>query len=109
RRRMSCLQTNSSPLQCLITSRSLRWASTAETTYLVLKVASEKAHRHLPVHFGTPTIEINVSSPKTAVMYCAQPGRTQSSHWAPDVFTRMAIASCASLALQWGTVGAAVL
>ncbi|KAG1727271.1 uncharacterized protein EDB91DRAFT_893744 [Suillus paluster] len=78
-------------------SRSLRWASTADTIFLVFKGASEKAQSHLPVCFGN------------IVMYCAQPGKVQRSHWAPGVFTRMAIASCASLTLQWGTVGAAFM
>jgi hypothetical protein len=113
-------------------SRSLRWASTAHTIFMVFKVASEKAHIHLPV-CGSDWVEssINMDSDSTKVietiqdtddrnrrgslqddhMYYTQPYRVQSlsSHWAPGVFTRMVIASCASLALQWGTVGAAFL
>ncbi|KAG1816879.1 uncharacterized protein BJ212DRAFT_181309 [Suillus subaureus] len=102
-------------------SRSLRWASTAETICLVFKVASEKAHS-LPSDLGSERAEFDTAiqsdttrdtddreSCQDPIMYCAQPGEAQSSHWAPGVFTRMAIASCASLALQWGTVGAALL
>ncbi|KAG2151540.1 hypothetical protein DEU56DRAFT_778456 [Suillus clintonianus] len=126
-------------------SRSLRWASTAETVFLVFKAASEKAHSHKPI-CGSDWVEPGTSvsthemecfqcsdsthdietiqyiddtqnidhrnrygSPQDVVMYCTPPNETRSSHWAPGVFTRMAIASCASLGLQWGTVGAAFL
>lgn len=119
-------------------SRSLRWASTADTIFMVFKAASEKAHIHLPV-CGSDWVEsgINVKSDTTkdigtiqyiettqdididdrsrneslqyVAVYSAQPNGVQSRHWAPGVFTRMVIASCASLALQWGTAGAAFL
>jgi hypothetical protein len=96
-------------------SRSLRWASTAETIRLMFKVASENA-RSVPFHLGSERVEFYTTrdtngheSLEGAAKYFAQPSKTQSSHWAPGVFTRMAIASCASLALQWGTVGAALL
>ncbi|KAG1737980.1 hypothetical protein EDB19DRAFT_919690 [Suillus lakei] len=95
-------------------SRSLRWAFTAETICLQFEVTSENAHSHLPAHSGSESTEFGTTSgtddgdrrgfPQDAVMYCPQ-----SSHWAPGVFTRMAIASCASLALQWGTAGAAIV
>ncbi|KAG1728557.1 hypothetical protein EDB19DRAFT_157705 [Suillus lakei] len=122
-------------------SRSLRWASTAETIFMVFKVASEKAHSHLPVCGSDWVKPDNIESDTTedietiqyldtaqnidatqnidnrnrrgsfqdVAVYCAQPNVAQSSHWAPGVFTRIAIASCVSLALQWGTVGAAFL
>jgi len=100
-------------------SRSLRWASTAETTFLVFKVASEKAQSHIPVHFRSDWVdsddikEVHArnrrGSPQEIAMYCALPNGMRRSHWAPGVFTRMAVASCASLALQWGTVGAAFM
>ncbi|KIK39143.1 hypothetical protein CY34DRAFT_89767, partial [Suillus luteus UH-Slu-Lm8-n1] len=92
-------------------SRSLRWASTAETICLVFKAASENA-RNVPFHFGSEHVGFDTNDQKSlegAVMLFAQHSETQSSHWAPGVFTRMAIASCASLGLQWGTVGAAVI
>ncbi|KAG2344797.1 hypothetical protein BDR05DRAFT_931321 [Suillus weaverae] len=103
-------------------SRSLRWASTAETIYLVFKVASEKTHS-LPLYLESAELDTATQSDTTqdtdnrdrhgslqdTIMHCPQPGEAQSSHWAPGVFTRMAIASCTSLALQWGTVGAALL
>jgi hypothetical protein len=96
-------------------SRSLRWASTAETICLVFKAASENAHSvsfHLGsehVEFGTTRDTNDHKSLEGAVMYFAPHSETQSSYWAPGVFTRMAIASCASLGLQWGTVGAALI
>ncbi|KAG1820504.1 uncharacterized protein BJ212DRAFT_1297883 [Suillus subaureus] len=93
-------------------SRSLRWASTAETIFMVFKVASEKAHSHLPV-CGSDRAESDITIESRhlhdVAVYCAQLNGMQSSHWAPGVFTRMVIASCASLALQWGTVGAAFM
>jgi hypothetical protein len=95
-------------------SRSLRWAYTAETICLGFKVASEKAHG-LSSDLGSERAEFGTNRSDTttddcgALMHNPQPGEAQSSHWAPGVFTRMAIASCASLALQWGTVGAALL
>lgn len=117
-------------------SRSLRWASTAETIFMVFKVASEEVHSHPPAR-GSDSVkfdkniesntakdietiqyietiqDINERSRRGSLqdiaVYCVQRNGVQSSHWAPGVFTRMAIASCASLALQWGTVGAAFL
>jgi hypothetical protein len=40
---------------------------------------------------------------------CMLLGGGRRSHWAPGVFTRMAIAPYAALVLQWGTVGAALI
>ncbi|KAG2117043.1 uncharacterized protein F5147DRAFT_811149 [Suillus discolor] len=119
-------------------SRSLRWASTAETIFMVFKQdseASEKAYSYSPVcgsdgdesgiHNPTENIETiqyidttqsihdrnRRESLQHIAVYCAEPNGVQivRSHWAPGVFTRMFIASCASLGLQWGTVGAALL
>jgi hypothetical protein len=100
-------------------SRWLQWASTAETVFQVFKVASEKAQHRIPVRFGSEWIESDIlkaihpsnrrGSPQDINMYCVQGEYAKRSHWAPGVFTRMAVASCASLALQWGTAGAAVI
>jgi hypothetical protein len=105
-------------------SRSLRWASTAESIFLVFKMASEKAKKRLAVRGGR-WVESEVDELDTTVnaiypdnrrgsseeiaSYCAQLDDAQRSHWTPEVFERMAIASCTSLALQWGTVGASVI
>ncbi|KAG1789034.1 uncharacterized protein HD556DRAFT_1495456 [Suillus plorans] len=119
-------------------SRSLRWASTAETIFMVFKQdseASEKAYSHPPV-CGSDGDESGIHNPteniktiqytdttqsihdsnrreslRDITVYCAEPNGVQivRSHWAPGVFTRMFIASCASLGLQWGTVGAALM
>ncbi|OAX40773.1 hypothetical protein K503DRAFT_768254 [Rhizopogon vinicolor AM-OR11-026] len=100
-------------------SRSLRWTSTAETTFLIFKRATEKARCGIPVRFGVEWVESETSksihpmnrqgSPEEIATYCAPPDGEMRSHWAAGVFTRMAIASCAALALQWGTVGAAFM
>ncbi|KAG1867098.1 hypothetical protein C8R48DRAFT_772290 [Suillus tomentosus] len=121
-------------------SCSLRWASTAETIFMVFKQdseASEKAYSHLPVcgsdgyasdiNNHTENIEtiqyihttqsIHDRNRReslqhiTVPVYCTEPNGVQiiRSHWAPGVFTRMFFASCASLGLQWGTVGAALV
>jgi len=99
-------------------SRSLQWAATAETAFQVFKAASEKAQHRIPVRSENKWIEsdIGVIDPSNRrgslaeiSTYCALPDGAQRSHWAPGVFTRMAIASCAALVLQWGTVGAAVI
>jgi hypothetical protein len=100
-------------------SRWLQWACTAETIFQVFRVASEKAQNRIPVRFGSEWVESDTikaihpsnrrGSPQEITTYCEQWEDEQRSHWAPGVFTRMAIASCASLALQWGTVGAAVI
>ncbi|KAG2133705.1 hypothetical protein DEU56DRAFT_913826 [Suillus clintonianus] len=99
-------------------SRLFQRASIAETIFTVFKVASEKAQNRIPVRFEAEWVECdNIKdihpsrgnrrgSPQEIAMYCTQPG-AQHSHWAPGVFTRMAVASLTSLALQWGTVGAA--
>ncbi|OJA11442.1 hypothetical protein AZE42_04578 [Rhizopogon vesiculosus] len=98
-------------------SRSLQWASTANTIFLVFKVASEKTQNRIPVQIGSDWVESDTpkdihpsnrrGSPQEITEYCAQPVDAQRSHWAPGVFTRMAVASCVSLALQCGTIGAA--
>ncbi|KAG0697778.1 hypothetical protein DFH29DRAFT_1020736 [Suillus ampliporus] len=100
-------------------SRSLRWASTADTMFLAFKAASDKAKSRMPVQFGSEWVEsddmktIHPSnrrgSSQDITTYCAQPDGAQHSHWAPGMFTRMFVASCVSLALQWGTTGAATV
>ncbi|KAG2135739.1 uncharacterized protein EDB93DRAFT_822762 [Suillus bovinus] len=110
-------------------SRSLRWASTAEAILMLFKKeleASERAYSNLPVRESngdesgiddsTESIETihdgnrRRSSQYVVVDYTEPDGeKSPCTHWAPGVFTRMFIASCASLALQWGTVGAALL
>jgi len=100
-------------------SRSLRWASTADTTLLLFKRATEKAHCGIPVREGVEWVKSEtrrsihpmnrLGSPEEIAAYCTLPGGERRSHWAPGVFTRMAVASCAALVLQWGTVGAAVI
>lgn len=100
-------------------SRSLEWACTAEDIFLMYKAASEKARSRIPVNTESEWVESEDfksihphnrhGSPQEIAAYCAQPGHAQRSHWAPGVFTRMIIASCASLALQWGTVGGAFI
>ncbi|KAG1777418.1 hypothetical protein EV702DRAFT_1179523 [Suillus placidus] len=100
-------------------SRSLQWAYTAENIFLMYKAASEKARNRIPVNVESEWVESDDfksihpcnrrGSPQEIVAYCVQPGHAQRSHWAPGVFTRMVIASCASLALQWGTAGGAFM
>ncbi|KAG2123571.1 hypothetical protein DEU56DRAFT_45472 [Suillus clintonianus] len=100
-------------------SRSLQWACTAETIFQMYKVASEKVQRRIPVNFENEWVESDDfksihprnrrGSPQEITAYCTQPDRARRSHWAPGVFTRMALASCASLVLQWGTVGGAFI
>ncbi|OJA17945.1 hypothetical protein AZE42_12303, partial [Rhizopogon vesiculosus] len=100
-------------------SRCLQWASTAETIFQVFQAASEKAQNRIPVCSGNEWVESDTpkvihpsnrrGSPQEIALYCAQSKDAQRSHWAPGAFTRMAIASCVSLALQWGTAGAAMV
>ncbi|KAG2352307.1 hypothetical protein BDR07DRAFT_883719 [Suillus spraguei] len=93
---------------------------------MVFKLESEKAYSRLPVcrerlgriwHLAsspTPpkTLMTKTNMGPSKPSLCSARNKTGlqslvSSHWAPGVFTRMAIASCTSLGLQWGTVGAA--
>ncbi|KAG1739815.1 uncharacterized protein EDB91DRAFT_368426 [Suillus paluster] len=110
-------------------SRSLPWASTANAISLMFEVASEKAECRIPVRSGSEWVESDTSesihpsnrygSSEEIARYCAEPYcaepcgaeplGAEPSHWGPGVFTRMAIASCASLILQWGTVGSAFI
>jgi hypothetical protein len=100
-------------------SRSLQWACTAEDVFLMYKAASEKARSRIPINAESEWVESDDlksihphnrrGSPQEIAAYCGQPDRARRSHWAPGVFTRMLIASCASLALQWGTVGGAFI
>jgi hypothetical protein len=72
-------------------SRSLPWTHTAEKMFLAFQAAQ-----------GQNPVNTNPE---------AQPARQPPacSRWVPGVFTRMALASGASLALQWGTVGGAFI
>ncbi|KAG1757929.1 hypothetical protein EDB19DRAFT_1901417 [Suillus lakei] len=97
-------------------SRSLQWAYIAETIFQVFKAASKKAQSRITVkgsewvsESGDMAIhpDNRRGTPDQIRAYCTQPAHP--SHWAPGVFTRMALASCASLALQWGTVGGAFI
>jgi hypothetical protein len=99
-------------------SRSLRWASTAETTFLMFKRATERSRDGIPVRPGTVWVQTQnpgsgdpnrLGSRQETAAYCAPPHDERGNHWAPGVFTRMAVASCAALGLQWGTVGAAFI
>ncbi|KAG1845520.1 hypothetical protein DFJ58DRAFT_893770 [Suillus subalutaceus] len=100
-------------------SRSLPWANTADTMFQVFEAASEKVRNRIPVN--KPDEDgVWASDLRSAIhpdnrrgtheqirAYCAI--TAQRSHWVPGVFTRMAFASCVSLALQWGTVGGAII
>jgi hypothetical protein len=101
-------------------SRSLSWAYTAETMFQTFKAASENAQKKIPVNTNEEAVWTSDSnlpihpnnrrgSPEQIRVYCRQPAHRQRSHWVPGVFTRMAFASFAGLALQWGTVGGAIL
>ncbi|KAG1828689.1 hypothetical protein EV424DRAFT_499018 [Suillus variegatus] len=100
-------------------SRSLEWAHTAENIFLMYKAASEKARDRIPVIVESGWVESDdlksihphnrCGSPQEIAAYCVQPGHARRSHWAPGMFTRMVIASCASLALQCGTIGGALM
>jgi hypothetical protein len=91
-------------------SRSLRWASTAETTFLLFKRATEKARCGIPVRDGVEWVKSEtqrsihpmdrLGSYEAIAASCMLLGGGRRSHWAPVVFTRMAIASCAALVLQ---------
>ncbi|KAG2045202.1 hypothetical protein BDR03DRAFT_27880 [Suillus americanus] len=101
-------------------SRSLPWAYTAETMFQVFNAASEKAHKRHTVNNDEWASEPGDSrsaihpdnrrgTPDQIRAYCAITAERERSHWVPGVFTRMAFASCVSLALQWGTVGGAII
>ncbi|KAG2142507.1 hypothetical protein BD769DRAFT_1598929 [Suillus cothurnatus] len=94
----------------------LPWTKTADTVLQVLKAASDKAENNLPVnqsgewHSDLQSVihpSNRSGTPEQIRAYCAMDA--QRSHWAPEVFRRMAFASCVSLALQWGTVGGAII
>ena len=99
-------------------SRSLPWSSTVETTFLMYKMATLKARSGIPVRIGVDWVKSEhkgdihpmnrLGSAEEIAKYCSFHDEIES-HWAPGIFTRMAIASCAALSLQWGTVGAAVI
>jgi hypothetical protein len=78
-------------------SRSLPWACTADKMFQAFEAASGQAHNYVPVNTNW--------GPQPA----QQQRQQRSNHWVPGVFTRMALASGASLALQWGTVGGAFI
>ncbi|KAG2130899.1 hypothetical protein DEU56DRAFT_954381, partial [Suillus clintonianus] len=96
-------------------SRSLRWASIVDGIYLAFEAeeASKEAQNRTPVSFPIPTqkSESFETLPLNYPLKSSEetPRVPQRNHWAPGVFTRMFAASCASLILQWGTVGAAFM
>ncbi|KAG2148058.1 hypothetical protein DEU56DRAFT_783933 [Suillus clintonianus] len=95
-------------------SRSFRWASTAHMMFLEFEAASEEeAQNSTLVSFPIP-IQQSESSESSETLYPPTsfgeiPRDAHCSRWAPYVVLRMVAASCASLALQWGTAGAAFL
>lgn len=96
-------------------SRSFRWASTAHMMFLEFKAASEEegseeeAQNFTCVSFPIP---IQQSDSLETLHHPYPPtGKTfkEYSRWAPGMTIRIISASCASLALQWGTAGAALM
>jgi hypothetical protein len=98
-------------------SRLLSWSKTADTIFLVFEAASNNAKNRHPVNQSgqwTGNLQSAIhpdnrsGTSEQIEAYCAI-DPAQCCHWAPGVFTRMAFASCVSLALQWGTVGGAII
>ncbi|KAG1745951.1 uncharacterized protein EDB91DRAFT_1049637, partial [Suillus paluster] len=89
---------------------------TAETIFVVFKVASENARSGIPVRRETDWVDIvedfHLSNRRGVLqeiaIYCALPDGVQRRQWAPDVFKRMAVVSCDADVLPWGTIGATV-
>ncbi|KAG2148055.1 hypothetical protein DEU56DRAFT_978296 [Suillus clintonianus] len=90
-------------------SRSFRWASTAHMMFLEFE-AEEKYQTSTRVSLPTPNRQSDSSETlRVYHTYPPLPHNAQHIHWAPGVFIRIFFASCASLALQWGTAGAAFM
>ncbi|KAL1747510.1 hypothetical protein HDZ31DRAFT_80355 [Schizophyllum fasciatum] len=99
-------------------ARVFAWARAAETVAQTFAAASAKRKLKLPVArdgrpFQQPSKDVprprqNREGTRTDVeLYC---GLTRSvPQWVSGVWTRMALASVAGLALQWATTGSAVI
>ncbi|KAF9233589.1 hypothetical protein BU15DRAFT_53665, partial [Melanogaster broomeanus] len=99
-------------------SRALSWSHAAYITWLFYDAAWSQAQATHPVNTtsewkivdnGDVHDDNRQGSPDQVVAYC-QPNRSLDKiRWAPGIFLRMILASLVTLAMQWGTTGAAVL
>ena len=98
--------------------RFLSWVQVLEDVRSAFYVASKKAGGHHAVRadfdwIGGGSTEIDPAN-RTGCMeeveaYCRAPEYVRKSRWGPDVVSRIFIASLVGLALQWCTVGAAIV
>ncbi|KIJ64196.1 hypothetical protein HYDPIDRAFT_28639 [Hydnomerulius pinastri MD-312] len=100
-------------------SRALSWSRSAYITSLLYRSAWRKAQSQIRVDgsAGWQTVpnsraihETNRQGNRAQVIaYCQPECNSEDIRWAPGIFSRMVLASLVTLALQWGTTGAAVL
>ncbi|KAJ6608872.1 hypothetical protein B0H10DRAFT_2066485 [Mycena sp. CBHHK59/15] len=97
-------------------ARFLSFVQVAEEVASAFRSAAENAMHHRPVNpnlawqHGHPCDaeihpENRTGSADQVAAYCRAPDHDQRSHWGPDVFSRIFIASLAALGLQWTTSG----
>ncbi|KAF9232714.1 hypothetical protein BU15DRAFT_54712, partial [Melanogaster broomeanus] len=99
-------------------SRALSWSRTVYIISLFYDAAWWQAQDNRPVNtdFQWKTVENGDvhddnrrGSRVQVVGYCQPRQNLDKIRWAPGVFSRMILASLVTLAMQWGTTGAAVL
>ncbi|KAJ7147042.1 hypothetical protein C8R43DRAFT_1011612 [Mycena crocata] len=99
-------------------ARFLPFIQVVEEFVSVFHYATENAKKRIPVNNGVPweagdgknIHPANRSGSAEQVQaYCKAPSHVRRSHWGPQVFSRLFIASIAALALQWSTTGASLL
>lgn len=100
-------------------ARFFSWVQAADEVSCAFHYASEKAWLHKPVDpksswqisAGKDGIhpENRVGSLEQVEAYCSNAEYSQRSRWGPEVLSRSMVAGLLSLALQWGTTGAAIV
>ncbi|KAF9233600.1 hypothetical protein BU15DRAFT_79950 [Melanogaster broomeanus] len=99
-------------------SRALSWSHSAYITWLFYDTAWSRAQDNHPVNTNFPWKTIDNGdvhddnrrgSRDQVVEYCQPRQNLDKIRWAPGIFSRMILASLVTLAMQWGTTGAAVL
>lgn len=102
-------------------ARLFSWAHAAEEVSSAFYHASERARANQPVDpdgawharprsgYGGVHPENRVGSAEQVEAYCSALEDAPRSRWGPEVLERSVVAALLSLALQWGTTGAAVV
>jgi hypothetical protein len=100
-------------------ARFLPWTQNVEEVAAAFRNAAHQARDHNRVDDldkwtdGADALQIHPDNRRgdvqQVIAYCTPSGHEQRSHFGPDVWSRLFLASFFALLLQWGTAGAAII